>query len=91
MDSKCITLIIICCYVIGEMYKYVFKNYKNKYKLIPFINAILGGLLGLLIYIMTPEYIYVNNPYEIIIIGIMSGTSSTGTNQIIKQVFKKRR
>ena len=55
----------------------------------PFINAILGGLLGLLIYIMTPEYIYVNNPYEIIIIGIMSGTSSTGTNQIIKQVFKK--
>ena len=31
----------------------------------------------------------VSNVYEAIFIGIVSGAASTGSNQIIKQIFKK--
>ncbi len=52
--------------------------------------AIGGGVLGILIYLTNPEIIFnVENIWTALLIGIVSGTSSTGTNQIIKQLFKK--
>lgn len=82
-----IALIVVCCYIIGEMYKLIMK--KKTYKYIPIVTAIFGGALGLLIYKVSPNAINTTNPYDAIMIGIMSGTSSTGTNQIINKIFKK--
>ena len=52
--------------------------------------AIIGGLLGIIIYLTNPEIILnAENIWIALGIGIVSGASSTGANQIIKQIFKK--
>ena len=84
-----VPIIVICCYIIGEIYKAVFKNKPKLYKLIPIILPIVGGLIGIVIYLTNPEEICnAPNFWEALLIGIISGSSSTGANQIIKQLFK---
>ena len=52
--------------------------------------AIIGGVLGIIIYLTHPEIILnAENIWVALGIGIVSGASSTGANQIIKQIFKK--
>ena len=91
MEFTSIPIIVIICYIIGEIYKVLFKNKQDLYKLIPILNAILGGILGILIFLTNPEIMLnVSNAWTALGIGIVSGVSSTGTNQIIKQIFKKK-
>lgn len=88
MDFVSVPIIVLICYMIGEIYKVLFKHRQELYKLIPIIVAFIGGMLGVLIYITTPEIIFnVNNLWDALLIGIMSGSSATGTNQIVKQIF----
>lgn len=88
MEKEHVPIIVLCCYMIGEVYKFIFKE--NTYKLIPILLTFIGGLLGLLIYIFEKEQIYnVTSTVEAITIGMVSGASSTGANQIVKQIFKK--
>ncbi len=88
MNEIGVPIIIVCCYLIGELYKKKFK--KKTYKFIPIILPIIGGILGILIYYTNKEMIYnVNNIWDALLIGIISGTSSTGTNQIIKKIFNR--
>ena len=83
MEFTSIPIIVIICYLIGEIYKL--------YKLIPILNAILGGILGILIFLTNPEIIFnAKNIWTALGIGIVSGVSSTGTNQIIKQIFNNK-
>ena len=90
MNYEGIPLIIVLCYIAGEIYKVIFKNKKDLYKLIPLLVSLLGGLLGILLYLSEPSMILeANNIYIALFIGLISGSSSTGANQIIKQVFKK--
>ncbi len=90
MDFTCVPIIIICCYMIGEIYKVLFNKKKEVYKLIPIFLAFTGGLLGILIYITNKEIIFnANNIWIALGIGMVSGASSTGANQMIKQTFKK--
>ena len=52
--------------------------------------ACIGGVLGILIYYTNPEIILnADNIWTALGIGIVSGLSSTGTNQIKKQMLKK--
>lgn len=89
MDFVSMPIIVLICYVIGEVYKILFKSKQEAYKLIPVLVAIVGGVLGVAIYLTTPELLFnVNNPWIALGIGIMSGFSATGTNQVFKQ-FKK--
>ena len=68
----------------------LFKNKQEAYKLIPIVMAIIGGLLGIIIYLTNPEIILnAENIWVALGIGIVSGASSTGANQIVKQIFKK--
>ena len=91
MEFTSITIIVILCYIIGEIYKVLFKNKRETYKLIPILVAITGGLLGMLIYYTSPEMMLsADNEWIALGIGIVSGASSTGTNQIIKQIFKNK-
>ena len=90
MDFTCVPIIVVCCYIVGEIYKVLFKNKQEAYKLIPILVAILGGFLGVLIYFTNPEMVLnADNVWVALGVGIVSGASSTGTNQIIKQLFKK--
>ena len=91
MEFTSIPIIVILCYIIGEIYKVLFKNNKDLYKLIPIILACVGGLLGVLIFLTNPEILFnASNIWTALGIGIVSGVGSTGTNQIIKQIFIKK-
>lgn len=84
-----VPIIVVICYLVGELYKFIFRKREELYKLIPIVMAIVGGTLGLLIYATTDTLSFIDNIYDAILIGIVSGESATGTNQIIKQIFKK--
>lgn len=90
MEFSSVPIIVLCCYIIGEIYKIVFKNKKESYKLIPLILSIFGGIIGIVIFYTNPEMILdAHNVWVALGVGIVSGASSTGANQIIKQVFSK--
>lgn len=90
MNYEGIPLIILLCYIFGEIYKVIFKNNKQIYKLIPLFVSLLGGILGVILYKSEPSMILeANNIYIALFIGLISGASSTGANQIVKQVFMK--
>ena len=92
MEFTSIPIIVIICYIIGEIYKVLFKHKQDLYKFIPIVLACFGGLLGVLIFLTNPEIMLtVSNAWTALGIGIVSGVSSTGTNQIIKQIFNKNK
>ena len=92
MEFTSIPIIVIICYIVGEIYKVLFKNNKDLYKLIPMILACFGGLLGILIFLTNPEIMLnVSNVWTALGIGIVSGVGSTGTNQIIKKIFNQKK
>ena len=88
MNCSAIPIIVTISYLVGEIYKTVFKSQSAK-RLIPVAMAVIGAALGVAIFITAPEKIFVSNIWDAILIGIVSGESATGTNQIIKQLFAK--
>lgn len=88
MELSGISIIIIICYVFGEIIKQVFKGKYNAY--IPLVLTLIGGILGILIYITNKEIMMnCENVWTSIVIGLISGSASTGSNQIIKQLMKE--
>ena len=91
MELSSIPIIVIISYMIGEIYKVIFKNKESMYKLIPIVVSITGGILGILIYLTNKEMILdANNIWVAMFIGIISGASATNANQIIKQLFNTK-
>lgn len=90
MDFISVPIIVVCCYIIGELFKLIFKSKQEAYSYIPIITATFGGALGVLIFFTSPEIIMAQNPWAALGMGIISGSSATGTNQIIKQFIKNR-
>ena len=89
MEFSSVPIIVVCCYLIGEIYKFLLKNKKETYNLIPVIVSITGGILGIFIYLTNKEMIMnASNIWIALGIGIVSGASSIGNNQIIKQIKK---
>lgn len=92
MEFTSIPIIVLVCYVIGEVYKFLFRKKQENYKFIPIFLSICGGILGILIYFTNKEMLMnANNLWIALGIGMVSGASSTGTNQIIKQLFNKEK
>ena len=89
MDFTSIPIIVVCCYIFGEIYKFIFRNKQEAYKLIPIFTSTIGGILGVVMFFTNPELISANNGWIAFSIGVVSGASSTGANQIIKQLFGK--
>ena len=91
MELSSIPIIVIISYMIGEIYKVIFKNKESMYKLIPIVVSITGGILGILIYLTNKEMILdANNIWVAMFIGIISGASATNANQVIKQLFNTK-
>lgn len=89
MDLIGIPIITVLCYLFGELMKIILKNNKEMNKIIPLVLSLIGGALGILIYLTEQEMISVSNIYDAMLIGILSGLGATGTNQIIKQLLIK--
>ena len=91
MSFTTIPLIVIMCYLCGEVFKFIFKSKQEFYKLTPIITSIFGGLIATIMYLDDPSLLNAENIYVAIEIGIISGSSATGANQIIKQMFLKNK
>lgn len=91
MEFTSIPLIVIVSYCVGEIIKVIFKKKKEVVKLIPLLVTLLGGILGAIIYLSEPSYLITKSMYESIFLGLISGASSTGANQIIKKLFSKEK
>ena len=89
MDFIYVPVITILCYLIGEIYKVVFKSKEDLYKLIPVFVTLFGGLLGLGMYYLDEAYLSVTNVVSALEIGLVSGAASTGLHQVLKQLLKK--
>ena len=85
-----ISMITILCYLIGEIVKVVFKKKEDIYKLIPAFLTLLGGIIGVLIFLIDKQYLGVDNLLTSFEIGLISGSASTGVHQIIKQFITKK-
>ncbi len=90
MEYASVPLIVVCCYLLGELYKVLFKKHQEAYKIIPVFLTLIGGALGVVIHLFYPNSLFnADNIYVALMIGLVSGASSTGANQIIKQLFKR--
>lgn len=91
MEFTSVPIIIIICYLIGEIYKVIIKNNDQAKKILPIIVTIFGGVIGIIIYLTNKEIIFnADNVWFALEIGLVSGASATTTNQIIKQLFNKK-
>lgn len=89
MELTSMPIIVVICYLIGEIYKILFKNKDELFKFIPIFVSLIGGIIGVIMFFLNPEIINVSNFWVAFVVGVISGASATGTNQIIKQLFFK--
>lgn len=78
--------LVVIVYLAAEGVKLIQNGRFDKF--IPVFCGLLGGILGLICYILYPEYIMAENYFTAFAIGIVSGFSATGINQIYKQLKK---
>ncbi len=91
MEIISIPVIAIICYLLGEFLKIVILRKKSKYKYIPIFVGCIGGVLGLIVYYVSPELLMdTKSPFVAVAVGIVSGLASTGGNELIKQIRRKK-
>lgn len=76
-------------YGIVEMMKTLWLNKHEEYKkYIPVFAGILGAIIGLVVFLLTPEILPSPTWYGAIVTGLASGLAAVGINQIPKQLGK---
>ena len=83
-----IPVIVLICYVLGEIIKILFQDKTKVKQLIPFIMSITGGIVSILMYMLNAPFLELTNIWDAVLIGMVSGLASTGTNETIKK-FKE--
>ena len=91
MDYISIPIILIISYIIGEIYKVIFSKKKWCKKMLPIIESITGGIVGVIIYLTNPEEFTINvNIWTSLTIGMALGASAS-TSEVIKKIFKNNK
>lgn len=89
LEIVCVPVIVALCYGAIELYKFfIAKDNAKLIAIIPIISAVLGGILGIVAFFACPAIIIANNAGVAFLVGLCSGLSATGTNQIFKQFAK---
>ena len=89
MEIICVPIIVSITYIVLEIYKKVLARGREKWlAVIPIISLVLGGLLGIALFYIEPSIILAENVWGALIVGLCSGLSATGGNQIFKQLKK---
>ena len=86
MEIASVAVIVVICYLIGMGVKAV-DQIPDKW--IPVIVGICGGIIGALALYFSPDLIPAHDIFTAVAIGIVSGLSATGVNQIGKQSGKE--
>ena len=89
MEIICVPVIVAVVYVLVEAYKkWIAKDREKWLNVIPIIAFLVGGTLGVVFFYVAPQLILVSNVWLALVVGICSGLSATGCNQIFKQLKK---
>ena len=86
------TIPVVCAivYVINELIKYLFGSKVETFKrYIPIFSCVLGAVIGVIIFAISPELVPVSSWYSALLVGGASGLSAVGINQISKQLSKQ--
>jgi uncharacterized membrane protein len=83
-DFTAIPALVVICYLAAEALKLIKDGVLKTY--LPVICGVLGAVLGIVCFVVYPDIIVANNIFEAIAIGIVSGLSATGINQVFKQL-----
>lgn len=75
--------------IIELLKRFVFCENEKFRKFIPLFAALLGALITLIAFLVSPDLIPATSWYSSVIIGLASGLSAVGINQIKKQAEKK--
>lgn len=85
MNFSVIPIIVAVSYLIGEIMKLMLCEKNNQ--IIPLTVTIVGGVLGVIFFYIDPQILLnVDNFGDAFMLGLTSGASATGTNQIYKQL-----
>lgn len=79
--------IVVICFLVAEVYKAITAEKYNKF--IPALVGIIGGILGGMSFLFFIDYLPAKNILEAVAIGIVSGFSATGINELKEMVFKR--
>ena len=89
MEIICVPAIVSITYALIEAYKKWLAKGRDKWlAFIPLVSLIIGGILGVAIFYIEPSIIIAPNVWWALVVGLCSGLSATGTNQIFKQLKK---
>lgn len=89
LEIICVPAIVAVVFMLMEVYKKVIAKGREKYlSFIPIIAGVLGMVFGIVFFYAFPSVIGTSNLAYAIILGLFSGLSATGCNQIFKQLKK---
>lgn len=89
MEIICVPAIVSITYALIEAYKkWLAKGREKWLAFIPLVALVIGGILGVAIFYIEPTLIIAQNVWWALVVGLCSGLSATGTNQIFKQLKK---
>lgn len=87
MEIICVPAIVSATYALIEAYKkWLAKGREKWLAFIPLVALVIGGVLGVAIFYIAPQIIIAPNVWWALVVGLCSGLSATGTNQIFKQL-----
>lgn len=85
MDFEIVTVAAIT--IIAFLAGYIWKNIsKLDNKWIPIVCGVVGGVVGIIAYLIKIPDFPANDPINAIAVGIVSGFAAVGTHQIYKQL-----
>ena len=91
MELVSIPSIIVMCYVLAQILNVMLQKQTKLHKLIPYITAVFGGLLGYLLYEI--DKCSIGNPPNVIFaitLGIISGLIATGADGALRKLLKRK-
>lgn len=89
LEIICVPAIVAVVFLLIEVYKKLIAKGREKYlTFIPIIAGVLGMAFGVIFFFAFPSIMGTTNLAYAIILGLFSGLSATGCNQIFKQLKK---
>lgn len=89
LEVTCLPIIVAIVYVVMAVYKHCVTGKAETWtRLIPLWAAIMGAVLGIYGYYKIPQLMLGDDVLTALLVGILSGLSAVGFNQIGKQLSK---
>lgn len=75
--------------IIELLKRFVFCENEKFRKFIPLLAALMGAIITLIVFFVSPDLIPATSWYSSVLLGLASGLSAVGVNQIKKQAERK--